>query len=176
MSQLHLLRQQLNAHFRCRYFHLSPSGKVRMLQSGVVRTNCMDNLDRTNVVQSDIAKWSLKRQLQAMGYLSQGETIDDQDEFLHLFRNSPSLSVPTLIVNDGLMVLASVWADHADSISIAYSGTGALKTDFTRTGKRTLVGNLVDGYNSVTRYIKNNYYDGPRQVRPCIPFPLCEGS
>jgi len=147
-----------------------------MLQSGVVRTNCMDNLDRTNVVQSDIAKWSLKRQLQAMGYLSQGETIDDQDEFLHLFRNSPSLSVPTLIVNDGLMVLASVWADHADSISIAYSGTGALKTDFTRTGKRTLVGNLVDGYNSVTRYIKNNYYDGPRQVRPCIPFPLCEGS
>ena len=147
-----------------------------MRQSGVVRTNCMDNLDRTNVVQSDIAKWSLKRQLQTMGYLSQGETIDDQDEFLQLFRNSWSLSVPTLMVNDELKVLALVWADHADSISLAYSGTGALKTDFTRTGKRTLVGNLVDGYNGATRYIKNNYYDGPRQVCSHIPFPRGEES
>jgi len=137
-----------------------------MLQLGVVRTNCMDNLDRTNVVQSDIAKWSLQRQLQIMGYLAQGETIDDQDEFLHLFRNSQALSVPTLMVNDKLMIPVPVWADHADSISIAYSGTGALKTDFTRTGKRTLVGYLADGYNSATRYIKNNYCDGPRQVRP----------
>lgn len=147
-----------------------------MRQSGVVRTNCMDNLDRTNVVQSDIAKWSLKRQLQTMGYLSQGETIDDQDEFLQLFRNSWSLSVPTLMVNDELKVLVPVWADHADSISLAYSGTGALKTDFTRTGKRTLIGNLVDGYNGATRYIKNNYYDGPRQVCPHIPFPQGEES
>jgi hypothetical protein len=88
VSQVHLFLQQLNAYFCYRYFHLSPNGEVRMLQSGTVRTNCMDNLDRTNVVQSDIAKWSLKRQLQIMGYLSQGETIDDQDEFLHLFRNS----------------------------------------------------------------------------------------
>lgn len=61
-----------------------------------------------------------------------------------------------------------MWADHADFISVAYSGTGALKNDFTRTGKRTLVGYLRDGVNGATRYIKNNYYDGPRQVRPCI--------
>jgi hypothetical protein len=57
----------------------------------------------------------------------------------------------------------TVWADHADAISIAYSGTGALKTDFTRTGKRTRLGNLMDGKNSVIRYFKNNYFDGPRQ-------------
>lgn len=58
-----------------------------------------------------------------------------------------------------------VWADHANEISIAYSGTGALKTDFTRTGKRTKVGALEDGYKSVMRYIKNNFFDGARQVR-----------
>ena len=29
-------------------------------------------------------------------------------------------------------LLKNVWADHADMISIQYSGTGALKTDFTR--------------------------------------------
>ena len=57
-----------------------------------------------------------------------------------------------------------MWADHADSVSNAYSGTGALKTDATRTGKRTKQGVLKDGWNSVVRYVKNNYLDGPRQV------------
>jgi phosphatidylinositol 4-phosphatase len=56
-----------------------------------------------------------------------------------------------------------VWANHADLISIAYSGTGALKTDFTRTGKRTTRGALKDLRHSIMRYVKNNYFDGPRQ-------------
>lgn len=60
----------------------------------------MDNLDRTNVVQSDIAKWSLKRQLQVMEYLSKEETIDDHNEILQLFRNSQPLSIPTFVVVD----------------------------------------------------------------------------
>jgi phosphatidylinositol 4-phosphatase len=62
-------------------------------------------------------------------------------------------------------VYFSVWADHADTISKSYSGSGALKTDFTRTGKRTKEGAIQDGINSVTRYLKNNFFDGPRQVR-----------
>jgi phosphatidylinositol 4-phosphatase len=57
----------------------------------------------------------------------------------------------------------AVWADHADFISTAYSGTGALKADFTRTGKLTLWGKLADGSNGLRRYVKNNYFDGPRQ-------------
>jgi hypothetical protein len=56
-----------------------------------------------------------------------------------------------------------VWADHADLISKAYAGSGALKTDFTRTNKRTRQGALEDGYKSVLRYLKNNYFDGARQ-------------
>jgi hypothetical protein len=104
---MHLLLNRLIDYFCCRFFHFTPSGEARKLQLGVVRTNCMDNLDRTNVVQSAIAKWSLARQLQTVGYLSQGETIDDHDEFLHLFRNSQSPSVPTLMVNDKPMTLIS---------------------------------------------------------------------
>lgn len=57
-----------------------------------------------------------------------------------------------------------VWADHADMISKAYAGSGALKTDFTRTNQRTRKGLLEDGYKSVLRYLKNNYFDGARQV------------
>ena len=58
---------------------------------------------------------------------------------------------------------AIVWADNADAVSSMYSGTGALKTDFTRTGKRTKMGALQDGVNSVVRYWKNNFMDGARQ-------------
>jgi hypothetical protein len=38
-------------------------------QLGVVRTNCMDNLDRTNVAQAAIARWTLDLQLKAAGIL-----------------------------------------------------------------------------------------------------------
>ena len=56
-----------------------------------------------------------------------------------------------------------VWSEHADAISKAYSGTGALKTDYTRTGKRTRLGALDDFYKSSMRYLKNNFFDGARQ-------------
>lgn len=60
-------------------------------------------------------------------------------------------------------IFKNLWADHADAISRHYSGTGALKTDFTRFGRRTLLGALRDGYNSAVRYYKNNITDGFRQ-------------
>lgn len=59
---------------------------------------------------------------------------------------------------------AAVWADHGDIISKAYAGTGALKSDYTRTGKRTREGLLQDGVNGAVRYIRNNFFDGDRQV------------
>ncbi len=58
----------------------------------------------------------------------------------------------------------AVWANNADAISEQYAGTGALKTDYTRTGKRSFKGVLNDGLNSATRYYLNNFKDGFRQV------------
>jgi len=126
-------------------FGTSASGPTRLLskQTGVIRSNCMDCLDRTNVAQSAFGKWALNQQLRKAGVLSIKETVDDHEDFMSIFRN--------------------VWADHADNISCAYAGSGALKTDFTRTGKRTKEGLLQDGYNSVLRYVKNNFFDGDRQ-------------
>jgi len=118
--------------------------EVRNHQTSVVRTNCMDCLDRTNVVQSMLARWTLNRQLTDLGVLSRGETFTSADPaFEVLFRK--------------------VWADNADVVSKSYSGTGALKTDFTRTGKRTKAGALQDLNNSITRYAKNNFADGSKQ-------------
>lgn len=107
------------------------SGK---LQDGVVRTNCVDCLDRTNVVQTVIARKILDKQLEA----SRCEC-----DYLSAFRNA--------------------WTDNADAISKQYAGTPALKTDYTRTGKRSTFGALNDGKNSILRYKINTCDDGDRQ-------------
>ncbi|KAK5943750.1 Phosphoinositide phosphatase sac1 [Knufia obscura] len=117
--------------------------ETRMKQTAVVRTNCMDCLDRTNVVQSMLGRWALTKQLQDAGILSQTDNVSDEATFEHLYRN--------------------MWADNADVVSKSYSGTGALKTDFTRTGNRTRMGMAQDLNNSITRYVRNNFLDGPRQ-------------
>ncbi|KAL1738648.1 SacI homology domain-containing protein, partial [Schizophyllum fasciatum] len=113
------------------------------LQNGVLRTNCMDNLDRTNVVQAALAKYVLQKQLYNIGGLVKGEGVDDNEALSAVFR--------------------TMWADHGDQIARAYGGSGALKSDFTRTNKRTRKGALEDGVKSVLRYVKNNFLDGPRQ-------------
>lgn len=56
-----------------------------------------------------------------------------------------------------------MWADHGDDISRQYAGTGALKSGFTRTGKRTYWGLLDDGIKSGARYYLNNFSDGRKQ-------------
>ncbi|KAI0895731.1 putative SAC1 protein [Annulohypoxylon nitens] len=118
--------------------------ETRNFQTSVVRTNCMDSLDRTNVVQSMFARWTLDRMFVDLGLLQRGETFATADpDFEFLFRN--------------------LWADNADTVSNSYAGTGAMKTDITRTGKRTKAGIMGDGKVAVMRYYLNNFRDGPRQ-------------
>lgn len=53
----------------------------------------MDNLDRTNVAQAALAKWTLNRQLREVGVFSEQETVDDHEQFMHDFRNSKQVSI-----------------------------------------------------------------------------------
>lgn len=55
------------------------------------------------------------------------------------------------------------WTDNADRLSFLYTGTGALKTDFTRYGKRSFAGSIEDGRRSVIRYVLNTFYDTNNQ-------------
>nr|CAG8454921.1 11956_t:CDS:10 [Entrophospora candida] len=147
------------------YFHGEETNStisVYKNQASVIRTNCMDCLDRTNVVQSTFAKWMLTQQLRELGVLSSKQSIDEISGFMDLFRN--------------------VWADNANAVSLPYAGTGAQKTDYTRTGKRTKSGAAIDLQNGILRYILNNFMDGTKQdaydlflgnyeVKPdCSPF------
>lgn len=128
------------------YFHKilsADGGRVVSEQKSTVRTNCMDCLDRTNVVQSVLAHWILQNELETSSVVPTGQEWEQDKNMLSLFQN--------------------LWADNADAVSFSYSGTGALKTDFTRTGKRTKLGAFNDFVNSASRYYQNNLTDGPRQ-------------
>ena len=114
-------------------------GVVSKLQTGAIRTNCMDSLDRTNVVQSLIALENLKQVLRklAIPHVNLGDS-----DFYKVYQN--------------------VWANHANIIALQYASSEALKTDITRCGKRTLTGMLRDAKTAIVRYINNNFNDGRR--------------
>ena len=103
----------------------------------------MDCLDRTNVVQSVLSRKILHQQLFELQQSGKptGEPFQPFSvELEQTFRD--------------------LWTDHADTLSILYSGTPALKTDFTRTGKRTRYGAISDFKHSARRYYLNNFCDG----------------
>ena len=146
-----LLIQQLNemglqnTDFFHKTFSSNDGQTIQVLseQQSTVRTNCMDCLDRTNVVQSVLAHWVLQREFESAGVIEPGSN--------QVWENDSNL----------LSIFQNMWADNADAVSISYAGTGALKTDFTRTGKRTMAGAFADFINSASRYYKNNLTDGP---------------
>ena len=116
------------------------------VQNGVFRTNCIDCLDRTNVVQSVFARIYLHKILHNLN-LSEDSNGDPFQKFKEVFEKN----------------FKNLWADHGDNISLAYSGTSALKGGFVRTGKRTYNGALIDGYLSCKRFFINNCKDGYNQ-------------
>ena len=75
------------ANLSCRYFAVVAGDEVKVAQQvGVVRTNCMDNLDRTNVVQATLAKYMLNKQLVEIGVLQPGAGVDDFEALSKEFR------------------------------------------------------------------------------------------
>ena len=115
------------------------------IQKGVFRTNCIDSLDRSNVVQSTFARFFLFKMLFELKLTTVQPSEDNVfQKFDGNFESAFKI----------------IWADHGDGISLPYSGTGAMKSDFVRTGKRTIEGNIQDGIISLTRFYINNFRDG----------------
>jgi SacI homology domain len=124
-------------------------------QRGVFRVNCVDCLDRTNVVQSMLARVALDLQLAAIlcPDFAQSPAFGDQSRQ----NASPRIHAGS---EDRFK---HVWGDNGDAVSKQYSGTGAMKTDFTRTGKRSTTGIMGDGVKSVVRMYYKNFVDEGRQ-------------
>ena len=78
------------------------SSPARKLQKGVFRVNCKDCLDRTNLVQSAVARTALEEQLRSLSLLGRSEYLGADLDRAH--RN--------------------LWADHGDFISAQVRVTG----------------------------------------------------
>lgn len=70
------------------YFAVKRDGTLKSIQTGVFRTNCVDCLDRTNVVQTLLAKRMLEKQLRHYHIIKPNENIDSYARLSHLFKNS----------------------------------------------------------------------------------------
>lgn len=111
-------------------------------QEGIFRVNCMDCLDRTNVVQAAIARVVMEHQLKKLGVMPPEQPLPAKCNRIYQI----------------------MWANNGDSISRQYAGTAALKGDFTRTGERKLAGVMKDGVNSANRYYLSRFKDAYRQA------------
>lgn len=130
---------------------VSVDGRVVATQKGVLRTNCMDCLDRTNVCQSSFAKHMLDLQLKEQGFDMDAQLGQENAWF------------------------NTLWADNGDAISKQYASTGAMKGDYTRTRKRNYRGALTDAGLSLTRL-----FNGSVDTRPFVlcwrtPMVLTQG-
>ncbi|NWX15710.1 SYNJ1 protein, partial [Aegotheles bennettii] len=132
-EKLHsVLKPQVQKFLECGFFYFDGK-EVKRSQSGTVRTNCLDCLDRTNSVQAFFGLQMLTKQLEVLGLAEKPQLVT---RFQEVFR--------------------SMWSVNGDSVSKIYAGTGALE------GKAK-AGKLKDGARSVTRTIQNNFFDSSKQ-------------
>nr|XP_050858184.1 polyphosphoinositide phosphatase isoform X4 [Vespula vulgaris] len=111
-------------------------------QTGIIRTNCVDCLDRTNTAQFAIGKCALGFQLCALGVLE-----------------SPKLEFDS----DCVRMLEELYEDHGDTLALQYGGSQLvhrIKT-YRKTAPWTSQGN--DIMQTLSRYYSNTFSDQEKQ-------------
>lgn len=112
------------------------------LQTGVIRVNCVDCLDRTNTAQFAVGKCTLGFQLCALGVLE-----------------SPILEFDS----DCVRMLEELYEDHGDTLALQYGGSQLvhrIKT-YRKTAPWTSQGN--DIMQTLSRYYSNTFSDAEKQ-------------
>ncbi|XP_018568714.1 synaptojanin-1 [Anoplophora glabripennis] len=107
-------------------FYHAVNNTIYSLQTGTIRTNCLDCLDRTNCVQTFFGLEILAKQLQSMQLVDKKQTISRFEE-----------------------VFKQMWINNGNEISKIYAGTGAIQggsklMDGARSAARTIQNNLLD--------------------------------
>ncbi|XP_051840920.1 synaptojanin-1 isoform X2 [Antechinus flavipes] len=126
VEKLHsVLKPQVQKFLDSGFFYFNGT-EVQRSQTGTIRTNCLDCLDRTNSVQAFFGLEMLAKQLEALGLAEKPQLVT---RFQEVFR--------------------SMWSVNGDSISKIYAGTGALEgkaklKDGARSVTRTIQNNFFD--------------------------------
>ncbi|KAI3889765.1 hypothetical protein MKW92_041999 [Papaver armeniacum] len=112
-------------------------------QSGVLRTNCIDCLDRTNVAQYAYGLAALGRQLHAMN-------LTDKPKV------NPDSSIAAALMD--------MYQSMGDALAQQYGGSAAHNTVFPeRQGKWKATTQSREFLKSIKRYYSNAYTDGEKQ-------------
>ncbi|CAO2186618.1 unnamed protein product [Urochloa humidicola] len=120
-----------------------PLGDGPTYQTGVLRTNCIDCLDRTNVAQYAYGLAALGRQLHAMG-------VTDVSKI------NPDSSIAS--------ALMEMYQSMGDALAHQYGGSAAHNTVFPeRQGKWKATTQSREFLKSIKRYYSNAYTDGEKQ-------------
>ncbi|KAJ2811070.1 phosphatidylinositol-3,5-bisphosphate 5-phosphatase [Coemansia furcata] len=121
---------------------LNPLRTKMRRQTGVVRSNCIDCLDRTNAAQSIIGKVALAHQLFELGQI-----------------NEPLLSFNT----DAAMIIEEMYHDLGNTIALQYGGSHLVNTVQTYRRNTNWRSHSRDIVESLRRYYSNSLLDMERQ-------------
>ncbi|RYR67319.1 hypothetical protein Ahy_A03g013641 isoform F [Arachis hypogaea] len=117
--------------------------KLPMFQRGVLRTNCIDCLDRTNVAQYAYGLTALSHQLHVLGVIDDPK-IDPDDP-----------------LGDGLM---GFYEQMGDTLARQYGGSAAHNKIFSeRRGQWRAATQSQEFFRTLQRYYSNAYMDAEKQ-------------
>ncbi|KAI9102897.1 hypothetical protein K1719_023336 [Acacia pycnantha] len=123
--------------------HKNYRGKPQMFQEGVLRTNCIDCLDRTNVAQFAYGLAALGCQLQALGLM----------ESSHIDLDNPLARE-----------LMAVYESMGDTLALQYGGSAAHNKIFSeKRGQWKAATQSQELIRTLQRYYNNTYLDGDKQ-------------
>lgn len=115
-------------------------------QKGTTRTNCLDCLDRTNVIQTRIS-WLVCQKMLSYLNLNIQNIFKIEEKFF------------TLTNNQFKENFKDIWAENGDQISIQYAGTASTITTVTKTGGHNLMGIIQHGIATVSRIYQGSFED-----------------
>ncbi|KAA0708172.1 Polyphosphoinositide phosphatase [Triplophysa tibetana] len=118
---------------------VTPNGR---LQTGVLRTNCVDCLDRTNTAQFMVGKCALAYQLYALGLIDR-----------------PKLQFDT----DCVRLFEELYEDHGDTLSLQYGGSQLVHRVKTYRKIAPWTQHSKDIMQTLSRYYSNAFSDADRQ-------------
>ncbi|KAF6154210.1 hypothetical protein GIB67_043100 [Kingdonia uniflora] len=119
------------------------SMKSSMLQKGVLRTNCIDCLDRTNVAQYAYGLAALGHQLLALGFIG-----------------IPKVDLDAPLAND----LMRLYEKMGDTLAFQYGGSAAHNKIFSeRRGQWKAATQSQEFFRTLQRYYSNAYMDAEKQ-------------
>ncbi len=129
--------------FFCTRSHLSEEKCDINVQRGIVRTNCIDSLDRTNEGQEYVGLYVFYKQLKKLGIILKQKEIRIDNPIGQKFKK--------------------MFDELGDIISLQYGGSEAHHSSLNKK-KNFFKNQLPELLTSVKRHYANNFLDPKRQV------------